>query len=171
MTDRVYSIDSMRILAIGFLVTLHTDPFRGSASTATRERRDRHLRTFAVPVFFMTSGCFFARKIARRDPIPSGSIPINRRGRPTLHQRGSRGQCTEPWKSTIMRRRVATRAFRTEVSEGSQRHPLPALAATERVRRCGRDSPARRGLIRRPPLQRRPPRAAPLPPHTALRGV
>ncbi|WP_306052227.1 acyltransferase [Natronococcus wangiae] len=69
MADRIYSIDSMRIIAMAFVVTIHTDPFRGlngygnmvNFVTETAAR-------FAVPFFFIASGYFFALKITRRDP-------------------------------------------------------------------------------------------------------
>lgn len=69
MAKRIYSIDTMRIIAVACVVLIHTNPFKGVGiygnivdfliETAAR---------FAVPFFFMTAGYFFALKITRRDP-------------------------------------------------------------------------------------------------------
>jgi surface polysaccharide O-acyltransferase-like enzyme len=69
MADRIYSIDAMRIVAILFVVMIHTDPFAGineygNMITFVIKTTAR----FAVPFFFITSGYFFARKAAQRDP-------------------------------------------------------------------------------------------------------
>lgn len=69
MGERIYSIDSMRIIAMLFVVSIHTDPFRGIGAYGNMinfliESTGR----FVVPFFFVTSGYFFARKTARRDP-------------------------------------------------------------------------------------------------------
>jgi len=76
MSGRIYSLDSMRIIAMVFVVIIHTDPFLGmgvygnllnfALETAAR---------FAVPFFFMTSGYFLALKFARSDP---GAYYLNR---------------------------------------------------------------------------------------------
>lgn len=70
MSGRIYSIDSMRILAMVFVVTIHTDLFRGVGTygNVVNFVIDSSAR-FAVPFFFMTAGYFFALKTARRDPI------------------------------------------------------------------------------------------------------
>ncbi|MFC4436413.1 MULTISPECIES: acyltransferase [Natrialbaceae] len=70
MSGRIYSIDSMRIIAMVFVVTIHTDLFRGVGAygNAINFVIDSSAR-FAVPFFFMTAGYFFALKTARRDPI------------------------------------------------------------------------------------------------------
>lgn len=69
MAKRIYSIDSMRIIAVLFVVLIHTDPFKGVGIYGNRvnfvvESSAR----FAVPFFFVTSGYFFALKTTRRDP-------------------------------------------------------------------------------------------------------
>ncbi len=76
MSGRIYSLDSMRIVAMVFVVIIHTDPFVGLGvygnlfnfilETAAR---------FAVPFFFMTSGYFLALKFASSDP---GAYYLNR---------------------------------------------------------------------------------------------
>lgn len=70
MSDRIYSIDAMRIIAMAFIITIHTDPFRGIGvyGDAINFLIDSSAR-FAVPFFFVTSGYLFARKTARRDPV------------------------------------------------------------------------------------------------------
>ncbi|WP_126664651.1 acyltransferase family protein [Haloterrigena salifodinae] len=70
MSDRIYSIDAMRIIAMAFIITIHTDPFRGVGARGDILNFviDSSAR-FAVPFFFVTSGYFFARKIAHCDPV------------------------------------------------------------------------------------------------------
>ncbi|TMT87508.1 acyltransferase [Haloterrigena sp. H1] len=68
MTDRIYSIDSVRIIAMAFVVAIHTDPFRGLGATGNMVNfLIDSVARFVVPFFFMTSGYFFARKTARRE--------------------------------------------------------------------------------------------------------
>jgi len=72
MAKRIYSIDAMRIVAMLFVVMIHTDPFAGVTEygnmiTFVIKTTGR----FAVPFFFITSGYFFALKIAQRDPTDS----------------------------------------------------------------------------------------------------
>ncbi|WP_122089298.1 acyltransferase [Halalkalicoccus subterraneus] len=69
MGGRIYSIDSMRIVAMAFIVMIHTDPFRGVGAygNVVNFVIDTSAR-FAVPFFFVTAGYFFALKIAERDP-------------------------------------------------------------------------------------------------------
>ncbi|QSW99863.1 acyltransferase [Haloterrigena alkaliphila] len=70
MGDRIYSIDSMRIVAMAFVVAIHTDPFRGlGAYGNTLNFLIDSTARFAVPFFFVTSGYFFARKTETREPI------------------------------------------------------------------------------------------------------
>ncbi|WP_253738290.1 acyltransferase family protein [Halohasta salina] len=69
MGDRIYSIDALRIVAMVFIVMIHTDPFAGlsragNAVTFVIKTTGR----FAVPFFFVTSGYFFALKAADGDP-------------------------------------------------------------------------------------------------------
>ncbi len=76
MSGRIYSLDSMRIIAMVFVVIIHTDPFvgigvYGNLLNFTLETAAR----FAVPFFFMTSGYFLALKFARSDP---GAYYLNR---------------------------------------------------------------------------------------------
>lgn len=68
MTGRIYSIDSMRIVAMVFVVAIHTDPFRGLGvyGNVANFVIDSAAR-FVVPFFFMTAGYFFARKTTRRN--------------------------------------------------------------------------------------------------------
>lgn len=70
MTDRIYSLDAMRIVAMAFVVLLHTDPFAGAGAggNAVNFLIETTAR-FAVPFFFLTSGYFFALKTADRDPL------------------------------------------------------------------------------------------------------
>ncbi|MFC5278588.1 acyltransferase family protein [Halorubrum rubrum] len=69
MTDRVHSIDAMRIVAVVLVVAIHTDPFQGlgTAGNAVNFAIKTTAR-FAVPFFFLVSGYFFARKTVDRDP-------------------------------------------------------------------------------------------------------
>ncbi|MFC6906861.1 acyltransferase [Halalkalicoccus tibetensis] len=69
MADRLQSIDSMRLLAMVFIVSIHTDPFRGLGvyGNTLNFLIDSTAR-FAVPFFFVTSGYFFALKTVHRDP-------------------------------------------------------------------------------------------------------
>ncbi|SEW00151.1 acyltransferase [Natrinema salifodinae] len=69
MTNRIHSIDAMRIIAMAFVVSIHTTPFRdlnayGNIVNFLIESSAR----FAVPFFFVTAGYFFALKTTRRDP-------------------------------------------------------------------------------------------------------
>lgn len=63
VTERFHSIDSTRIVAMAFVVAIHTDPFRGLGGYGNLVNFviDSVAR-FAVPFFFMTSGYLFARK-------------------------------------------------------------------------------------------------------------
>ncbi|QCS41700.1 acyltransferase [Natrinema versiforme] len=68
MSDRIHSVDAMRIVAIGFVVVIHTNPFEGvgtdgNAFNFALETTAR----FAVPFFFVAAGYFFALGAARRD--------------------------------------------------------------------------------------------------------
>lgn len=69
MGERIYSIDSMRIIAMLFVVSIHTDPFRGIGiyGNIFNFVIDSSAR-FSVPFFFMTSGYLFARKTTHRNP-------------------------------------------------------------------------------------------------------
>ncbi|MFW6321228.1 MAG: acyltransferase, partial [Halohasta sp.] len=69
MGERIYSLDAMRIVAMVFIVLIHTDPFQDL--TAYGNMLNFGIKTtarFAVPFFFVTSGFLFARKIADREP-------------------------------------------------------------------------------------------------------
>ena len=69
MADRIYSIDAMRIVAMVFVVMIHTDPFQGlSAAGTTITFGIKTTGRFAVPFFFLASGYFFAYKTAGGDP-------------------------------------------------------------------------------------------------------
>lgn len=69
MAERVYSIDAMRIVAMMFIVMIHTNPFAGlSAAGNMITFGIKTTARFAVPFFFLTSGFFFALKAAQRDP-------------------------------------------------------------------------------------------------------
>lgn len=59
----------MRLLAMGFVVSIHTDPFRGIGvyGNTLNFVIDSTAR-FAVPFFFVTSGYFFALKTVHCDP-------------------------------------------------------------------------------------------------------
>lgn len=72
MGNRLHSVDAMRILAMGFIVMIHTNPFEGlgvygNAANFAIETTAR----FAVPFFFVASGYFFAKNITTRDPTRS----------------------------------------------------------------------------------------------------
>ncbi len=65
MATRVYSVDSMRIIAMLFVVVIHTNPFAGVGGYGNG--LNFLLETvgrFAVPFFFITAGYFFAMKTA-----------------------------------------------------------------------------------------------------------
>lgn len=69
MVDRVHSIDAMRIVAVVFVVLIHTDPFQGLGTAGNAVNFGiKTTARFAVPFFFLTSGYFFALKVADRDP-------------------------------------------------------------------------------------------------------
>ncbi|WP_205742977.1 acyltransferase family protein [Halalkalirubrum salinum] len=69
MTGRIYSIDAMRIIAIVFVVVIHTDPFQGVSTYGNMINfGTKTISRFAVPFFFITSGYFFAIKTADRNP-------------------------------------------------------------------------------------------------------
>ena len=69
MADRIYSIDAMRIIAMVFIVMIHTDPFAGLSATGNMATFViKTTGRFAVPFFFLTSGYFFARKATGGDP-------------------------------------------------------------------------------------------------------
>jgi len=69
MADRIYSIDAMRIVAMVFIVMIHTDPFAGLSEVGTMATFViKTTARFAVPFFFLTSGYLFALKTADRDP-------------------------------------------------------------------------------------------------------
>ena len=69
MADRIYSIDAMRIIAMVFIVMIHTDPFAGLSATGNMATFViKTTARFAVPFFFVTSGYFFALKATRGDP-------------------------------------------------------------------------------------------------------
>lgn len=70
MASRIYSIDAMRIIAIVFVVLIHTDPFQGiNAYGNMINFGTKTISRFAVPIFFLTSGYFFALKTAHDNPI------------------------------------------------------------------------------------------------------
>ncbi|MFW6458866.1 MAG: acyltransferase family protein, partial [Halodesulfurarchaeum sp.] len=70
MAERIYSIDAMRIIAIVFVVLIHTDPFQGVTQYGNMVNfGTKTVSRFAVPFFFVTSGYFFALKTAGRDPV------------------------------------------------------------------------------------------------------
>jgi len=69
MADRIHSIDAMRIVAMVFVVMIHTDPFQGLSAAGTAITFGiKTTGRFAVPFFFLASGYFFAYKTAGRDP-------------------------------------------------------------------------------------------------------
>lgn len=69
MAERVHSVDAMRIVAVVFVVLIHTDPFQGLGTTGNAVNFGiKTTARFAVPFFFVASGYFFARKAADRDP-------------------------------------------------------------------------------------------------------
>lgn len=69
MGERVYSIDAMRIIAVAFVILIHTDSFQGlGASGNMLNFGVKTTARFAVPFFFVTAGYFFALKTERRNP-------------------------------------------------------------------------------------------------------
>lgn len=69
MGERIYSLDAMRIVAMVFIVMIHTDPFQGISATGNMVNFGiKTTARFAVPFFFMTSGFLFALKTAQREP-------------------------------------------------------------------------------------------------------
>ncbi|MGM0718830.1 MAG: TraX family protein, partial [Halobacteriota archaeon] len=69
MADRIHSIDAMRIVAMVFVVLIHTDPFQGLSAAGTAITFGiKTTGRFAVPFFFVASGYFFASKTAGGDP-------------------------------------------------------------------------------------------------------
>ncbi|WP_306052071.1 acyltransferase [Natronococcus wangiae] len=69
MTDRIHSIDSLRAIAIFFVVVAHANPFKGMGAegNAIYFVLDT-IGQFDVPFFFMASGYFLATKLATNDP-------------------------------------------------------------------------------------------------------
>src|SRR6056297_546004 len=69
MSERIASIDVGRAVAIGFVVVLHAEVFRGmgAAGNAVYFATDA-IGRFAVPFFFLTSGYLFATKTERGAP-------------------------------------------------------------------------------------------------------
>ena len=67
VTERIHSIDATRIVAMAFVVAIHTDPFRGLGAYGNLANFaiDSTAR-FAVPFFFLTSGYLFATKTTDR---------------------------------------------------------------------------------------------------------
>jgi len=69
MGDRIHSVDAMRVVAVAFVVLIHTDPFQGLGTAGNAVNFGiKTTARFAVPFFFVTSGYFFALKAADRDP-------------------------------------------------------------------------------------------------------
>ena len=69
MTDRVHSLDAMRVVAVVFVVLIHTDPFQGIGAAGNAVNFGiKTTARFAVPFFFLASGYFFAAKTADRGP-------------------------------------------------------------------------------------------------------
>ena len=69
MTDRVHSLDAMRLVAVVSVVLIHTDPFQGLGAAGNAVNFGiKTTARFAVPFFFLASGYFFAAKTADRDP-------------------------------------------------------------------------------------------------------
>ncbi|MFW6018763.1 MAG: acyltransferase [Halapricum sp.] len=79
MTDRIDSIDAMRIVAIAFVVLIHTDPFQGVGTYGNMVNfGTKTISRFAVPFFFITSGYFFALKTDHGDPVSYLAKRINK---------------------------------------------------------------------------------------------
>ncbi|WP_226039288.1 acyltransferase [Natrinema sp. DC36] len=71
MSERISSIDAMRIVAMVGVVVIHTNPFEGLGLSGNLANfLIESTARFAVPFFFMASGYFFALTIARSDPTP-----------------------------------------------------------------------------------------------------
>ncbi|WP_226007403.1 acyltransferase family protein [Natrinema salinisoli] len=67
MSGRIHSLDAMRIVAIVFVVLIHTDPFQGINTYGNAINfGTKTISRFAVPFFFITSGYFFALKTSHR---------------------------------------------------------------------------------------------------------
>ncbi|WP_460559938.1 acyltransferase [Halorubrum pallidum] len=68
MSNRIHSVDAMRIVAVVFVVMIHTDPFQGLGTVGNAVNFGiKSISRFAVPFFFLTSGYFFAKQTAERD--------------------------------------------------------------------------------------------------------
>lgn len=68
MPDRIHSIDAMRIIAMVFVVLIHTDPFQDVNAIGNMINFGiKTISRFAVPFFFITSGYFFALKSSDHD--------------------------------------------------------------------------------------------------------
>lgn len=67
MVRRIYSFDTIRSIAIVFIVIIHTDPFRtvGLTGNAINFTIDTIAR-FAVPLFFLIAGYLFSMNIRRK---------------------------------------------------------------------------------------------------------
>ncbi len=64
MSNRIYSIDSLRAIAIFFVVIAHVSPFLGFDTYGTYVFFVLDtIGQFDVPIFFVTSGYFFAKKV------------------------------------------------------------------------------------------------------------
>ncbi len=69
MAERIYSLDAMRIVAMAFIVMIHTDPFQGFGTLGNMVNFGiKTTARFAVPFFFVTAGFLFALKTADREP-------------------------------------------------------------------------------------------------------
>lgn len=69
MADRIYSIDAVRIIAIVFVVLIHTDPFQGFSEYGNVVNFIiKTTSRFAVPFFFVASGYLFAVKTSHHNP-------------------------------------------------------------------------------------------------------
>lgn len=70
--SRILSVDTVKVFAIVAVVALHTTPFydpEGSALYSQLFVAINQVARFAVPFFFVISGYFFAKKIARSETI------------------------------------------------------------------------------------------------------
>ena len=75
MAQRISSLDAARIVAMLFVVMIHTDPFAGVNAYGNMVTfAIKTTGRFAVPFFFLTSGYLFALKIQSSDRDPTDYV-------------------------------------------------------------------------------------------------
>jgi surface polysaccharide O-acyltransferase-like enzyme len=81
MSDRIHSIDTLRAIAIFFIVIAHVQPFRGFGTYGNYVYFVLDtIGQFDVPFFFVTSGYFFAETVNVDNVISSVSGSVRKLG-------------------------------------------------------------------------------------------